>query len=170
MIICQKEQTLNEIRKKIYYYLRKFILSPFLKNDEEKDRLSLEIEKYLIDKKNELPDDKINKMIEEEYNKVLKNNEEQKYIKQFKSDIPFEIYFRRTRDENFFYVKIPFINSKRFSTYSNELIEFLQIKDFDSHLGDINVDLGELEIIVQFNPKSKYINKNSFDLDHYESI
>ena len=102
MIICQKEQTLNEIRKKIYYYLRKFILSPFLKNDEEKDRLSLEIEKYLIDKTNELPDDKINKMIEEEYNKVFKDNAEQKYIKQFKSDIPFEIYFRRTRDENFF--------------------------------------------------------------------
>ena len=170
MIICQKEQTLNDIRKKIYFYLRKFILSPFLENKEKKDRLSLEIEKYLIDKKNELPDDKINKMIEEEYNNIFKYNKGQNYIEQFKSDIPFEIFFRGERDEKFFYGKIPFINSQHFCTYSKMLIEFLQIKDFDSHLKYIQIDLSKLEIIVQFNSKSKYINKNAFDLDHHESI
>ena len=73
MVICQKDQTLDDVRKKIYFYLRKYILSPFLKDNEEKDILSLELEKYMLDKNHELPDDKIYEMVEEEYNKVFKN-------------------------------------------------------------------------------------------------
>ena len=76
MVICQKDQTLNDIKKKIYFYLRKYILSPFLKENEEKDELSMELEKYMLDKNYELPDDIIYEKIEEEFNKVFKKYNE----------------------------------------------------------------------------------------------
>ena len=34
MVFCKKDDTLEEVRKKIYFYLRKYILSPFLKENE----------------------------------------------------------------------------------------------------------------------------------------
>ena len=310
MVICQKDQTLNDIKKKIYFYLRKYILSPFLKENEEKDELSLEIEKYMLDKNNELPDDIIYEKIEEEFNKVFKkynenedeeksddeekkedddkdkeededknrdeeeerererererNNEEEKekteeekldenkekdnddkkneeeknnqedenkdnkdkeesnennekkdgnpntseekkenepnqnneennkkeegtekaneektpseddilkkHIEDFKSDIPFKIFIRRERDENFYYGKTPFMDSKHFSRYSKKLKEFLRIKDFNCPLSDIQTDISDYEVIVQFNSDSKYINKSAFDLDHYYPV
>ena len=375
MVICHKDHTLNDIKKKIYFYLRKYILSPFLKDNEEKDELSSEIEKYLLDEKNELPDDKIYEKIEEEYNKVfkkyntdekeeksdedknkdsdeeknkdsdeeknkdsdedknkdsdeeknknsdedknknsdedknkdsdedknkdsddeknkekeekekkdeeeekkgdeeqkeknegeekdendkdnkkeeeknkeedehtekidedkenkdkeqkkidennsneekvnpeekkekeqIKNNEDnnakeegqkekepnnneknqennieektlseddilKKLIEQFKADIPFEIFIRRERDDNLYYGKTPFIDSKHFSRYSKKLKEFLKIENFDCPLSDIQTDISDYEVIVQFNPDSKYINKSAFNLDHYYSI
>ena len=344
MVICQKDQTLDDVRKKIYFYLRKYILSPFLKDNEEKDILSLELEKYMLDKNHELPDDKIYEMVEEEYNKVFKNyksedknkdkeeekennsdeekekkdddeddkkdeeddgnkkdeedkennsdednkkdeeekrdnedeekkeeeekkneegnksddvdenkekkdneneeksdennsnkkkddteekkendenknnenngekkedeiekekektnneenkenndakekedNQEQekeeknlseddilkKHIEQFKSDMPFIIFIRRERDDNFYYGKTPFIDKKHFSRYSKKLKEFLKIEDFNCQLSEIQTDISDYEIIVQFNPDSKYINKEAYDLDHYDSI
>ena len=73
MVFCKKDDTLEEVRKKIYFYLRKYILSPFLKENEEKDEVTLEIEKYMDDEKLELSDEKLYEMIEDEYNKVFKN-------------------------------------------------------------------------------------------------
>ena len=39
MVFCKKSDTLEDVRKKIYFYLRKYILSPFLKENEEKDEV-----------------------------------------------------------------------------------------------------------------------------------
>ena len=272
MVFCKKSDTLEDVRKKIYFYLRKYILSPFLKENEEKDEVTLEIEKYMEDNNNELPYEKLYEKVENEYNKVFKkydsneedkedkedvdnnnkerenksddeeekekedknNNEEEnekeeeenknseneikdqqqsklkneeetnnnkeiqneilnekkeketevnkeekklseddelkKYIDKFKSDIPFEIFIRRERDENNFYGKIPFIDSKHFSNYSRKLKKFLEIENFNAPLGDIQTDLSDYEIIVQFNEESKYINKDTFDLDYFKQI
>ena len=300
MIFCKNNDTLEEVRKKIYFYLRKYILSPFLKENEEKDEISLEIEKYMDDDNNELPDEKIYEMVENEYNKVFKkydidekskeeeeekekndedednrenedkdgdeekkeeeeknedenkeeeeekkkeeniegenkkegneeeekekhqekNNEgeikdetkpkeendeektnkeenkinpadekpeenkenskkdqkasEEEYLKKcierFKSDIPFEILIRRERDDNFYHGKIPFINSKNFSTYSKKLKEFLGIENFSEPLSSIQRDMSDYEIIVKFNENSKYINHKTFDLDYFNQI
>ena len=272
MVFCKKSDTLEDVRKKIYFYLRKYILSPFLKENEEKDEVTLEIEKYMEDNNNELPYEKLYEKVENEYNKVfkkydsneedkedkedvdnnnkerenksddeeekekedknkneeenekeeeenknseneikdqqqskLKNEEEtnnnkeiqneilnekkeketevnkeekklseddelKKYIDKFKSDIPFEIFIRRERDENNFYGKIPFIDSKHFSNYSRKLKKFLEIENFNAPLGDIQTDLSDYEIIVQFNEESKYINKDTFDLDYFKQI
>ena len=71
MIFCKKDDTLEEVGKKIYFYLRKYIMSPFLKENEEKDDVNLEIEKYMDDEKLELSDEKLYEMIENEYNKVF---------------------------------------------------------------------------------------------------
>ena len=272
MVFCKKSDTLEDVRKKIYFYLRKYILSPFLKENEEKDEVTLEIEKYMEDNNNELPYEKLYEKVENEYNKVfkkydsneedkedkedvdnnnkerenksddeeekekedknkneeenekeeeenknseneikdqqqskLKNEEEtnnnkeiqneilnekkeketevnkeekklseddelKKYIDKFKSDIPFEIFIRRERDENNFYGKIPFIDSKHFSNYSRKLKKCLEIENFNAPLGDIQTDLSDYEIIVQFNEESKYINKDTFDLDYFKQI
>ena len=233
MVFCKKSDTLEDVRKKIYFYLRKYILSPFLKENEEKDEVTLEIEKYMEDNNNELPYEKLYEKVENEYNKVFKkydsneedkedvdnNNKERenksddeeekekedknkneeenekeeekkeketevnkeekklseddelkKYIDKFKSDIPFEIFIRRERDENNFYGKIPFIDSKHFSNYSRKLKKFLEIENFNAPLGDIQTDLSDYEIIVQFNEESKYINKDTFDLDYFKQI
>ena len=268
MVFCKKSDTLEDVRKKIYFYLRKYILSPFLKENEEKDEVTLEIEKYMEDNNNELPYEKLYEKVENEYNKVfkkydsneedkedvdnnkdkenksddeeekekedknkneeenekeeeenknseneikdqqqskLKNEEEtnnnkeiqneilnekkeketevnkeekklseddelKKYIDKFKSDIPFEIFIRRERDENNFYGKIPFIDSKHFSNYSRKLKKFLEIENFNAPLGDIQTDLSDYEIIVQFKEESKYINKDTFDLDYFKQI
>ena len=353
MVLCKKEDTLEDIRKKIYFYLRKYILSPFIKEGEEKDEVTLEIEKYMDDKNNELPYAQLYEMVENEYNKVFtkfntdeekeedekksdkkdsdnengddddsdddkrkrrrnnrkfdedgnridnngeendrdenenknsdeekneeeknneekkeeekkdeennneeeKNNEEKKEeekkeeennneeeknnedntkeknkeknneegkndnnenkedknnkeekenqpnpeekkegeqenqtqtetkeqktspeeeelkqkINEFKADIPFTIFIRKERDDRYYYGKIPFIDSKNFSTYSKKLKEFLKINDFSCPLSDIQTDINDYEIIVQFNPDSKYINKDKFDLDHFET-
>ena len=320
MIFCKKDDTLEEVRKKIYFYLRKYILSPFLKENEEKDEVSLEIEKYMDDEKLELSDEKLYEMIENEYNKVFtkyeteeneeekEKNEEEKEkseedkekseedkdkenkdsdeekigevedkdkdeknkkdgneeenkkededkkdgnaegdelkeknteddikndnnenkskeenkaesanneenninpteektkenpeekaniskeeeekkkeeekkakeieelkncIEQFKSDIPFEIFIRRERDDNYYHGKTPFINKKNFSTYSKKLKEFLGIENFSEPLSAIQKDMSDYEIIVQFNEDSKYINKKTFDLDYFKQI
>ena len=320
MIFCKKDDTLEEVRKKIYFYLRKYILSPFLKENEEKDEVSLEIEKYMDDEKLELSDEKLYEMIENEYNKVFtkyeteeneeekEKNEEEKEkseedkekseedkdkenkdsdeekigevedkdkdeknkkdgneeennkededkkdgyaegdelkeknteddikndnnenkskeenkaesanneenninpteekpkenpeekaniskeeeekkkeeekkakeieelkncIEQFKSDIPFEIFIRRERDDNYYHGKTPFINKKNFSTYSKKLKEFLEIENFSEPLSAIQKDMSDYEIIVQFNEDSKYINKKTFDLDYFKQI
>ena len=173
MIICKKNETLDDLRKKIYFYLRKYILSPFLKENEEKDKISLEIEKYIEDKNNELPYDKIYKMVESEYNSVFSKlsidiEKLNKNINKFKSDIPFIIFIRKERDDRYYYGKIPFIDSENFYTLSPKLKEFLEIKDFSCPLSDIQIDINDYEIIVQFNPDSKYINKDQFDLDYFE--
>ena len=83
-IFVNNEDTLETLRKKIYCYLRKYILSPFLKENEEKDSLSLEIEKYFGDIENKLDENKLIELIESEYDEIFKfseedfNNEEKK--------------------------------------------------------------------------------------------
>ena len=88
MVLCKKEDTLEDIRKKIYFYLRKYILSPFIKEGEEKDEVTLEIEKYMEDKNNELPYAQLYEMVENEYNKVFTkfNTDEEKEEDEKKSD------------------------------------------------------------------------------------
>ena len=51
-----------------------------MKENEEKDEVSKEIEKYMDDDNNELPDEKLIEMVENEYNEIFNkyNNEEEK--------------------------------------------------------------------------------------------
>ena len=69
---CKKDENLYDLRKKVYFCVRKFILSPLLKENEEKDEVTKEIEKYIEDKNNELPDENIYKVVEKEYDDIFK--------------------------------------------------------------------------------------------------
>ena len=76
MVFGKKDMSLDTLKKKIYIYLRKYILSPFLKENEEKDNLSLEIEKLIEDKNLEMDENKIIEKIEKEYEEVFKFDNE----------------------------------------------------------------------------------------------
>ena len=43
------DMTLEDLKKSIYFNIRKYILSPFLKYDEEIDEISAQINKYISD-------------------------------------------------------------------------------------------------------------------------
>ena len=73
MIFDKSDMTVGDLKKKIYFNLRKYILSPFLKDNEEKDNVSLEIEKYMQDDKYELDDNKLYELIEKEYQDIFIN-------------------------------------------------------------------------------------------------
>ncbi len=78
MVFAKEEANLDEIRKKIYFYIRRYILSPFLKENEEKDNLTLELDKYIKDEKLELNEDNLIELIEKEYQEVFSVSEEEK--------------------------------------------------------------------------------------------
>ena len=127
-------------------------------------------EKQEENQENKPEENQENKPEEKQEEKPLSEEEEsKKCIEKFKSDIPFIIYIRRERDENNYYGKTPFIDSKHFLTYSKKLKEFLEVDNILCPLSDIQKDIKDYEIIVQFNPESKYINKKTFDLDYCES-
>ena len=93
-----------------------------------------------------------------------------KSIENFKKDIPFNIFIRREKDDGYYHGKYIFLSAKYFSSYSKKLKEFLEIEDPSAPLTDIKIDMNDYEIVVEFNEDSKYINKDNFDLDHFEKI
>ena len=227
LIFCKKNMTVNDLKKRIYFNLRKYILSPFLKENEAKDGVSLEIEKYMNDKKFELDDNKLIEMIEKEYEEVFKNNdkeeeikdnekkdkdkmeedeegkenankdvekeekkaenseknkkdknnekkeekkendsgsEKEKCIDNFRKDMPFKVSIIH----NHFNEKIPFVNNKYFTKLSDELKDNINVKSLNDTLENYKSDMNDYNLIVEFNKESKYINKTTFDLDHFD--
>ena len=245
MVFAKKAENLNDLRKRVYFYLRKYILSPFLKENETKDEVSKEIEKYMEDKKNELPDEELFAIVEKEYNEIFKKcdsieenkeekdnkkeenaemtieekekkdeekkdeekkeekkdeekkeekkdeekkEEEQKdknkkeiikpelkenkdFLDKFKSDIPFQIYIRKD-SSGYYYNRetISLFDSKNFPLYNKKLKDYLDIKKFSTPFDESNIRLNNYELIVKFNQQSKYINKDTFDLNKCDSI
>ena len=79
MIFLKKDMSVDNLWKQLYIYIRKYILSPFIKSKGEKDELSLEIEKYIDDKNLQLNDDTLIELILKEYQdifEICKENEE----------------------------------------------------------------------------------------------
>ena len=213
MIFCKGDDNLDDLRKKAYFYVRKYILSPLLKENEGKDEVSKEIEKYMGDQKNELSDEKLYELVEKEYFEIFhKYNQEQnedkkeeenqeekeekieeenkegkkeenkepndpeyleykKCIDKFISDFPFKIYIRKD-SSGYYYNReaVTLINSRHFPSFNKKLKEFFEIKSFATPLIESNLRNTNYELIVKFNPESKYINKDTFNLNHYDSI
>ena len=207
MVLLNKEDTFEKLLKNIYFYIRKYILSPFIKENEEKDEISLEIEKYMGDMNNELPDDKLYEIVEKEFNEIfIKNNpdieikeekedmnveeekkeeqkdenkkeenneiseENKKYFEAFKSDMPFKIIIRTEGNGYYYRNKITLIDSDNFPKLNPEFRKEFKIEKLSSSLGSIKIGDAKYEFIVQFNKESKYINKYSFNLNHYDCI
>ena len=214
MIFCKGDDNLDDLRKKAYFYVRKYILSPLLKENEGKDEVSKEIEKYMGDQKNELSDEKLYELVEKEYfeifhkynqeqnedkkeeenkeekeekieeeNKKEENKEEnkeqndpeyleyKKCIDKFISDFPFKIYIRKD-SSGYYYNReaISLINSRHFPSFNPKFKDFFDIKNFSTPFAESNLQRYNYELIVKFNPDSKYINKDTFNLNHYDSI
>ena len=194
MVLLNKNDTFETLLKNIYFYIRKYILSPFLKENEEKDEISLEIEKYMGDMNNELPDDKLYDIVEKEFNEIfVKNNpdeerkenkeevekenmeieeekKKEKYFEKFKSDMPFKILIRNEGNSYYYGNKITLIDSDNFPKINPEFKKKFEIGNLSSPLKKIKLCDAKYEFIVQFNKESKYINKYSFNLNHYDCI
>ena len=157
--------TLEELRKKIYLNLRKYIFSPLseIEKQKEKDILSQEIQKYLHNMN--IKDDSIINMIEEEYVKVFNeaNGDEniKRNINSFINDIPFRIYLQEKNSKN----EIIIIDKNNFFNISKELKELLDINSFEDTLEEKFSLLENYEIYVDFNINSKYINNKEMKLN-----
>ena len=182
IIFGNNKMTLDDLRKKIYINLRKYILSPLLKENEEKDSLSLEFEKYSKDEELELNDESLLDLIEKEYQKLFNSTTEEeeeedakeekkenkvekekdgdeKYIEMFRKDMPFKIYLGRDSSPN----EIIFVDEEYFTKLSPQFKHFSKLNSFKESLNNSNlfekIDKN-YKMYVEFNIDSKYINKD----------
>ena len=160
-----EDMTLEELRKKIYLNIRKYIYSPLVSIEEQKDKdtLSQEIQNYLYNMN--IKDDKIIQMIEDEY-KILFNpeNKDEKIknnINNFLNDIPFNIYLQEKNSDK----KIVIIDKNNFFKISEELSNLLGINSFEDTFSEKLSLLDNYEIYVDFNTNSKYINNKEMKLN-----
>ena len=160
-----EDMTLEELRKKIYLNIRKYIYSPLVPIEEQKDKdtLSQEIQNYLHNMN--IKDDKIIQMIEDEY-KILFNpeNKDEKIknnINNFLNDIPFNIYLQEKNSDK----KIVIIDKNNFFKISEELSNLLGINSFEDTFSEKISLLDNYEIYVDFNTNSKYINNKEMKLN-----
>ena len=162
IISTNEDMTFEELRKKIYLNLRKYIYSPLYSKEErnDKDTLSKEIQNFLHNMN--IKDDKIIQMIEEEYKTVFYNKEENKEnIEAFINDLPFEIYLKEKNSEK----KIIIIDKNNFDKISDDLSNLLGINSFEEKFSEKLSLLANYEIFVDFNIKSKYINQKEMKLN-----
>ena len=160
-----EDMTLEELRKKIYLNIRKYIYSPLVSIEEQKDKdtLSQEIQNYLHNMN--IKDDKIIQMIKDEY-KILFNpeNKDEKIknnINNFLNDIPFNIYLQEKNSDK----KIVIIDKNNFFKISEELSNLLGINSFEDTFSEKLSLLDNYEIYVDFNTNSKYINNKEMKLN-----
>ena len=166
IISTTEDMTFEQLRKKIYLNLRKYIYSPLInlkENDKEKDDLSQEINNYSHNMN--IKDDEIIKMIEDEYSKVFNEENEdeniKKNIKSFTNDLPFKIYLQENNSDK----TITILDKDNFYNISQELSNLLDIKSLDETFSKKLNLLQHYEIYVDFNTKSKYINNKEMKLN-----
>ena len=170
IMVSENETNMDNFREKIYFNLRKLILSPFKEHNEEIDELSQKIFQYTKD--TDIEDDIIFKLIDKEY-QILFNSKENpiknydEKVNNFLEDIPFQLYL--TKDINFKDSgRINIINNKNFFDLSPEFIELTKIKSYDAPIKNLLTLLEEKDyfIVLEFNRESKYINQQLFKLNN----
>ena len=160
-----EDMTLEELRKKIYLNIRKYIYSPLVSIEEQKDKdiLSQEIQNYLHNMN--IKDDKIIQMIEDEYKTLFNHENKDEKIKNninnFLNDIPFNIYLQEKNSDK----KIVIIDKNNFFKISEELSNLLGINSFEDTFSEKLSLLDNYEIYVDFNTNSKYINNKEMKLN-----
>ena len=107
LLFLKENSTFGELKKKIYYFARSYILSPLKdkKNNREEDELynvDEEIEKYknANEEKDKEPYDenKLWSLFDKEYDEFFKENVDEKYkedVDKFLEDFPYEINFKK---------------------------------------------------------------------------
>ena len=174
IIFVSENTTFDEFRKKIYYNMRKLILSPFKKDNEEFDSLSEEIAKYIKDFN--IEDDYIFDLIEKEYQQIFNDNNSNtnECLKNFVDDMPFKIYLlEKSEDDN--EKKYPLLDKNNFFELSPEFKQLTNISSFRDPITFLINNLDKYFFVLEFLKDSKYINnklfklntctKNSFDYD-----
>ena len=167
IISTTTDMTFEELRKKLYLNIRKYIYSPLYLIEErnEKDTVSKEIQNYLHNMN--IKDESIIQIIEEEYKNIFNNEDNKqdenikKNINAFINDLPFEIYLKEKETEK----KVIIIDKNNFSNISNDLTELLGIKSFEETFTEKLSALENYDLHVDFNINSKYINNKEMKLN-----
>ena len=170
IMVSGENSNLDDFRKKIYFNVRKIILSPLKKESEEIDDLSNEIKNYT--KNIEIKDEYIFELINKEYQEVFNNNENSnnddndnnQNIKNFIKDLPFKIYLTKNikdKDEDHIYI----IDEKNFLNLSQEFSDLTNIESYNDSIKNLLNILKDYQIVVEFKNNSKYINKSLYKLN-----
>ena len=168
LIFCEKDNTLKEFRKKIYFLARKYILSPFINLEKEKlDNLSIQITKY---RKNlSIEDDYIFNLIEEEYERIFNENpseEDMVCLKEYIQNIPFQLTLRELRGRTI----INIFEEDNINELTQEFQELTHIEDIYASINEILDKLEDYVLSIEFNYDSKYINKQNYKFNSYNTI
>ena len=109
LLFLKDDTTFKDLKKQLYYFVRGFMISPFKDNNEMKNPEIDELEKMLINMRENEEDDKkptdenkILELYEKEYNQIFEVAENKEKIKEFFNDFPYEISFKKKfedRDE-----------------------------------------------------------------------
>ena len=159
------DMTIGELRKKIYFNIRKYIRSPIFSLEEQKDKdtIAQEIQKFMLNMK--MDEDKLFELIDEEYKKIfnekISDENIKKNIEQFILDIPFKIYLQEKKTNKI----IPIIDENNFFNISKDLSEFLEINSYEDKFSEKLSLLENFEIYVDFQNKSKYLNNKEMKLN-----
>ena len=168
LIFCEKNTTLGEFRKKIYFLARKHIFSPFINFQKERiDNLTREIAKYRKDKLVE--DDYIFNLIKEEYEKIFDENLSENDIlclKEYMRNIPFIITLRELKGNRI----IKVFEDDNMNNLTKEFKEMTGIEDIYASINEILEKLNDYAVSVEFNYNSKYINKQNYKFNSFNSI
>ena len=172
IMVSRENSNLDDLRNKIYFNIRKFILSTLKKENEESDFLSEEIKKYNTDIN--IEDNYIFELIDQEYKVIFDNNyhhgedseEYNECIKNFLENIPFNLYLTKDflNDKK---DKIYIINENYFTNLSPQFTELTGIKTYNDPITNLlNVLNNEhYYIVLEFKRNSNYINEKLFKLN-----
>ena len=157
------DMTLEDLKKSIFFNIRKYILSPFLKYDEEIDEISKEIDKYISDM--DIKDEYIFDLINEEYKQIFEDrNLSEEKIEQllsFINDMPFKLTLREINGKNV----IKILDDSNLNAVSEEFKEIAKVSSLQNKFMDCSFEISDYVLAVEFNINSKYINTNNFKLD-----
>ena len=170
IMVSEKDCTMNDLRKKIYFNFRKLILSPFKQDNEDTDELSKKIFDYTKDVN--IEDEPIFDLINKEYEKLFNSkgnpdDEINEQINNFINDIPFQIFLTKNIEEKDT-DRIYIINKNNFFDLSKEFIESLDIKSYNDPITNLLKFIQEKEYFleVEFNIDSNYINSKLYKLNN----
>ena len=162
-IFGKEDITIEELKKNIYYIIRKHILSPFLKYGEEID----EISDLIIKSKTEMSidDDYLIELIDKEYQKIFSETPsglDIEYLQNYIQDMPFNLTLKEIEGTK----TINIFNSQNMNMVSDEFKELTEVSSIQSCIKDFIDKISDFALVVEFNIESKYINKKNFKLDN----
>ena len=166
MIVGKEDMSFEELRKNIYFLARKYILSPFIKYNENIDEVSQKINDYIKDMS--IDDEYIFDIIEKEYNKIFNENpseEELEQLQNFILDMPFKLTIREWLGDRI----INIFHDNNLNAFSDEFKKVTKISSLKNTLEEISDDINNYGIVLEFISDSKYINQTNFKLNRFET-
>ena len=135
--------------------------------EKKEEKIDVDEEKKDEEKKDEEKKDE-EKKGEEKKEEKKEKTEKEKLIEKFIKDLPFTYYIKKERTYYNEKERIDFFDKENFNTLSEDFKEDIKLKTYNDSLDKLSIDLNDYEIKVEFNEDSKYINKDTFNLDYFD--